>query len=272
MPSPRDIWNALAIARDKGEPIAIISILPATSSEGTASFRSTNLRMLVGANGEKVAGSLGSPEIEGKASERAVEIIKNERLDISALEIDGRRVIIEVARPPEKLVICGGGHVGRAVANAARFLDFAVTVIDDRADFASRSRFPDEQVQLIADDFVQALRGLQFTAGTHVVIVTRGHKHDEICLKEVIDRPARYIGMIGSRRRTTTIREHLRKEGVSIERLKRVHAPVGLDIGALTPEEIAFAIMGEIIMVRRGGTGLPKGARMLYKAEPEAPQ
>jgi len=156
------------------------------------------------------------------------------------------------------------------VAGAARFLNFSVTVIDDRAEFVSRERFPDENVQLIAADFVQALQGLQFTAATHVVIVTRGHKHDELCLREVIERPARYVGMIGSRRRTTTIREHLRREGVSVESLKRVHAPVGLDIGAQTPEEIAFAILSEIVMVRRGGTGMPKGARMLYKAEPGA--
>lgn len=272
MLTPIDIGNALAAAREKGEPIAIISILPIASSDGRLTNPSENLRLLVGANGERIAGGLGSLEIEHKASQLALELIRNDRLDISAQEIDGRRVIIEVARPPERLIICGGGHVGRAVAGAARFLNLSVTVIDDRADFVSRERFPDENVQLIAADFVQALQGLHFTASTHVVIVTRGHKHDEICLKEVIERPARYIGMIGSRRRTTTIREHLRKEGVSVESLKRVHAPVGLDIGALTPEEIALAIMSEIVMVRRGGTGMPKGARMLYKAEPGAPQ
>lgn len=272
MLTPTDIWNALAAARDKGEPIAIISILPNALSEGTSLSSSENPRLLVGASGERIAGDLGSPEIEDKASQIALEVIRNERLEISTREIDGRRLIIEVARPSEKVIICGGGHVGRAVAGAARFLDFAVTVIDDRADFVSRERFPDENVQLIAADFVQALRGLHFTAATHVVIVTRGHKHDEICLKEVIERPARYIGMIGSRRRTTTIREHLRKEGVSVESLKRVHAPVGLDIGAQTPEEIALAIMSEIVMVRRGGTGAPKGERMLYKAEPGASQ
>ena len=148
---------------------------------------------------------------------------------------------------------------------AARFLNFAVTVIDDRADFASRERFPDENVRVIANDFVQALRSISITPASHIVIVTRGHRHDEICLREVIERPARYIGMIGSRRRTTTIREHMRKEGVGVELLKRVHAPIGLDIGAQTPEEIAVAILSEIVLVRRGGTGAPKGARMLYK-------
>jgi xanthine dehydrogenase accessory factor len=102
------------------------------------------------------------------------------------------------------------------------------------------------------------LQSLNITPATHIVIVTRGHRHDEICLQAVIDQPARYIGMIGSRRRTTTIRERLKREGVAPELLRRVHAPIGLDIGALTPEEIALAIMAEVVLVRRGGTGAPK--------------
>jgi xanthine dehydrogenase accessory factor len=101
---------------------------------------------------------------------------------------------------------------------------------------------------------------LRIAQATHIVIVTRGHKHDEICLREVIQKPARYIGMIGSRRRTTTIREHLRREGAAAEFLRRVHAPIGLDIGAQTPEEIALAILAEIVLVRRGGSGSPKSA------------
>jgi len=113
---------------------------------------------------------------------------------------------------------------------------------------------------LIADDFLPALKALKITPATHVAIVTRGHRHDEICLQAVIEEPARYIGMIGSRRRTTTIRERLRREGVAPELLHRIHAPIGLDIGAQTPEEIALAILAEIVLVRRGGTGRPKSA------------
>ena len=110
----------------------------------------------------------------------------------------------------------------------------------------------------MSGDFAEALQSLRITRATHVVIVTRGHRHDEICLREVIAKPARYIGMIGSRRRTTTIRERLKNEGVAPELLRRVHAPIGLDIGAQTPEEIAVAILAEIVLVRRGGTGLKK--------------
>ena len=173
---------------------------------------------------------------------------------------DGVRLLFELARPRPEIIVCGGGHVGEAVARLAPMLGFAVTVIDDRAEFASRARFPDERIRLLSGDFVAALRSLAITRASHLVIVTRGHRHDEICLQEVITSPARYIGMIGSRRRTTTIREHLRREGMSPEFLHRVRAPIGLDIGALTPEEIALAILAEIVLVRRGGTGLPKSA------------
>ena len=150
--------------------------------------------------------------------------------------------------------------MGLAVAQAGLFLGFRVTVIDDRAEFVARERFPDERIHLIADDFVAALQSLKITPASHLVIVTRGHKHDEICLHEVMNKPARYIGMIGSRRRTTTIRAHLKREGVRDELLRRVYAPIGLDIGAQTPEEIALAILAEIVMIRRGGTGGAKSA------------
>src|SRR4030095_3514022 len=120
--------------------------------------------------------------------------------------------------------------------------------------------FPDPGVRLITGDFTEALRALKITQASHLVIVTRGHRHDEICLREVIEKPARYIGMIGSRRRATTIREHMRREGVGAEHLRRVHSPIGLDIGAITPEEIALAILAEIVLARRGGSGAPKGA------------
>ncbi len=248
MLTANQIALVLAGARERGEPVAIVSIVEPPGTE----------RLLVAADGTAVAGTLGSPEIDEKARIHAVEILRDERQEITTVAIDGTRALIEVSRPPLELIVCGGGHVGRAVAQAARFLDLTVTVIDDRADFASRERFPDENIRVIADDFVQALRSISITPASHIVIVTRGHRHDEICLREVIERPARYIGMIGSRRRTTTIREHMRKEGVGVELLKRVHAPIGLDIGAQTPEEIALAILSEIVLVRAWRNGSSK--------------
>ncbi len=253
--SPQQILEAMTAALGEGRPLALVSriaepgvVLPQIA------------KLLVDASGRACGGSLGSLGLDAAAAETALTVIADEKLEIVAKNVGDARLLIEVSRPPMELVICGGGHVGRAVAAAGRLLDFRVTVIDDRAEFASRERFQDPAIRPISGDFTEVLRDLKITPATHVVIVTRGHRHDEICLREVIAQPARYVGMIGSRRRTTTIRERLRKEGIAPELLRRVHAPIGLDIGAQTPEEIAFAILSEIVLVRRGGTGVKKSA------------
>ncbi|MDX2030853.1 MAG: XdhC family protein [Blastocatellia bacterium] len=263
-----DISLALARTLGDGRALAIVSLL---ARDGTA--LAVPERMLVEEGGAVAGGTLGERSLDEAAGRYAAAMIADEKREVAvagpaelfAEEADRRRlgelrVLLEVSRPQPEVIVCGGGHVGQALARAARFLDFAVTVIDDRPEFTSRARFPDERIRLITDDFVAALRSLSLTRASHIVIVTRGHRHDEICLKEVVEKPARYIGMIGSRRRTTTIREHLRREGVSPESLHRVHAPIGLDIGAQTPEEIALAILAEIVLVRRGGAGRPKSA------------
>ncbi|MGH9842997.1 MAG: XdhC family protein [Blastocatellia bacterium] len=267
-----EISAAIAVALGEGRALAIVSVM---SRAGEPVARTPRLpRLLVEEGGALIAGSLGETALDELAARHALSLIEDEKNEIvvaggeelvaataSEITIAGQvRLLFEISRPQPEVIICGGGHVGQAVAKAARLLDFAVTVIDDRADFASRDKFPDPNVRLVADDFVAALRALKITPASHVVIVTRGHRHDEICLKEVAEKPARYIGMIGSRRRTTTIREHLRREGVAAEHLRRVYAPIGLDIGAMTPEEIALAILAEIVLVRRGGTGIPKSA------------
>ncbi len=242
-------------AESAGETLALVSLL---TRDAEALPQTPHL--IVNAQGAIVAGSLNDATLNEFAAREAVALIADERAELIVKTTNDTRLLVEIARPALQLIICGGGHVGQAVAKAARLLDFNVTVIDDRAEFAARDKFPDPTVKLLAMDFIEALRSLQFTPATHVVIVTRGHRHDELCLQEVIDKPARYLGMIGSRRRTTTIRERLKREGIAPALLQRVHAPIGLDIGAQTPEEIAFAIMSEIILVRRGGTGVPKSA------------
>ena len=270
-----DISEALARAATEGQALAIVSLVM-SGGEVPSELK----RLLVAEDGMTVGGTLGDRELNEIAARYARRLMTDDRQEIvtsgvsemmaaladeleaippPALTAD-LRLLIEISRPPLELVICGGGHVGRAVAIAGRMLDFVVTVIDDRAEFVARDRFPDPNIRLVADDFTRALQSLKITPATHIVIVTRGHRHDEICLQEVIDKPARYLGMIGSRRRTTTIREHLRREGVAAELLRRVHAPIGLDIGAQTPEEIALAILAEIVLVRRGGEGRPKSA------------
>jgi xanthine dehydrogenase accessory factor len=260
--------------------IAILSAIKSSLTEGRALAIVSQLeagpeKLLVEDSGNLVGGTLGDRGLNEAAARYALQLMADDRTEITVapvsqildsfvenIKVDEplrqARLLFEISRPALEMIICGGGHVGQAVAKAARLLDLKVTVIDDRADFASREKFPDPEVQVIAADFTAALQSLKITPASHLVIVTRGHRHDEICLREVIDKPARYIGMIGSRRRTTTIRERLRKEGVTAELLRRVHAPIGLDIGAQTPEEIALAILAEVVLTRRGGTGTPK--------------
>jgi xanthine dehydrogenase accessory factor len=269
MLSATEISSALKQSLADGESLCVVSLMEA---DGRPASRVA--RLLVKEDGATAGGSLGDPALDEIAARHALALMKDERQEITVArlrELGGSvasdenpagdaRLLFEISRPPLELIICGGGHVGQAVAKAAALLDFKITVIDDRPEFSSREKFSDPGVRLISGDFIEALRSLKITQASHVVIVTRGHRHDEICLREVIEKPARYIGMIGSRRRATTIREHMRREGVRAEHLRRVHSPIGLDIGAITPEEIALAILAEIVLARRGGSGAPKGA------------
>jgi xanthine/CO dehydrogenase XdhC/CoxF family maturation factor len=278
MLSATEISSALKHSLADGEALCVVSLMETDGRPATHIAR-----LLVKENGAAAGGSMGNRALDEIAARHAVALMKDERQEIivarlselgaltasiesetGAEDFEGRlansRLLFEISRPPLELIICGGGHVGQAVAKAGALLDFKITVIDDRPEFASRKKFPDPGVRLITGDFTEALQSLKITQASHVVIVTRGHRHDEICLREVIEKPARYIGMIGSRRRATTIREHLRREGVGAEHLRRVHSPIGLDIGAITPEEISLAILSEIILARRGGSGAPKGA------------
>ncbi len=151
---------------------------------------------------------------------------------------------------PARLLIAGAGHVGAELARLAAHLDFDVTIIDDRADLMGPDRLP-PPVRPVVGDIEQTLRGQQIDANTFVVIVTRGHNHDEKALDAVINSPARYIGMIGSRRKVKLIFDDLAALGVAAEKLQRVHAPIGLAIGAVTVPEIAVSILAQLIEVRR---------------------
>jgi xanthine dehydrogenase accessory factor len=173
------------------------------------------------------------------------------RLEAGPDEIE---VMIEVTERPATLLIVGGGHVGQSAAAIAALSGFSVTVLDDREAFANRERFPTAG-RVICGDFVEELRRLAIDRNMYVVLVSRGHKQDELSLREVVSSDAAYVGMIGSLRRVGAVLTHLSREGCDREALERVHTPIGLDIGAETPEEIAVAIVAELIAVRRGGTG-----------------
>ncbi|HEX7174582.1 MAG TPA: XdhC/CoxI family protein [Pyrinomonadaceae bacterium] len=169
----------------------------------------------------------------------------------------GARVLFERLEPEPRVVVCGAGHVGAALARLAHAVGYRVTLIDDREDFVARSRFPEEGIELVAaSDWTRPVREAIGTGrGVYAAVVTRGHSEDEECMRAVLAARPRYVGMIGSRRRTNIVLERLREAGLPEELLREVRAPVGLDIGAVSPEEVALSILAEIVAHRRGGTG-----------------
>jgi xanthine dehydrogenase accessory factor len=162
----------------------------------------------------------------------------------------GEMVAIEHALLPRPmLIIAGAGHVGSALATIGNQIGFDVTVIDDRADYATSQRFAN--AKCIVGSIEAELARLAIHHHTYIVIVTRGHRHDAQALAAVVNSPARYVGLIGSKRKIITIFRDLHAQGISVEKLSRVHAPIGLDIGAITPGEIAVSIASELIAARR---------------------
>jgi len=170
--------------------------------------------------------------------------------------------MIEVHEQSCSLVIAGGGHVGKALSEIASLCGFRVTVIDDRPEYADPERFPEAE-KVIRGRFDEVLADYPLDSTTYVVAVTRGHKHDEASLRSVIGRGAAYVGMIGSRRRARAVLQHLVEEGADAGAVAQVRTPIGLDIGAESPAEIAVSVMAEIILIRRGGDGrsLSEGRR-----------
>jgi len=167
------------------------------------------------------------------------------------------KLLFERLQSEPRLVICGAGHVGAALARIASLLGYHTILIDDRSEFLAPDRFPETGIELVDTvDWAEAVRfAVGAGKGVSVAIVTRGHSEDEECLRAVIDLHADYVGLIGSKRRTNIVLQRLREGGAAEDAVNAVYAPVGLDIGAVTPEEVALAIMAEVVAVRRGGSG-----------------
>lgn len=174
-------------------------------------------------------------------------------------QIDGCEVFYEQLSGRKKMVICGAGHVGLALTRQARQLGFHVTVIDDRPLPAGQAGEAGAD-RTVCDDFCQALDGIRGDRNTWFVIMTRGHRSDAECLQKILPKPWAYLGMMGSRRKTAVIREQLREQGYPDDITDRIHMPIGLDIGAETPEEIAVSILAEIIQICRGTKAHPRSS------------
>jgi xanthine dehydrogenase accessory factor len=190
-----------------------------------------------------------------KEAENRLKLEQSRRIPLE-LEGTGRKaeVFFEVVTAMRKVIIVGAGHLAIPMVRFSKILGFHITVLDDRVLYANRERFPDAD-EVLVGNMAETLRTLEITPQTYVVLITRGHEFDEPCLREVIHSPAKYIGMIGSKRRVKACFIRFRdEEGIPEELLKKVYAPIGLDIRAESPEEIALSIIAEMVKVRRGGT------------------
>ena len=255
----QEVFAALAEALQRGEEVALVTI---TSSTGSTPQR-VGAKMLVFADGRTV-GTIGGGCYENDAFWKAREAIKARRpvnvsyelnddfAEESGLVCGGQMdVFIEPVEPAPDVYVFGAGHVGHSLARMAHDVGFRVHVVDDREKFANAERFPDG-VHVVVDDIPAWLANNAMPSTAYGVIVTRGHRHDLDALRALAPRGLRYLGLIGSRAKVKRVYDALLEEGMDPALLRSVHAPIGLDIGAITPQEIAVSILAELIAVKHG--------------------
>lgn len=244
---------------ERGEIASIVTIVRGPGAIGA--------KLIVYENGA-TAGTLGDPALDSLIIDQAAAFLASREetrmFSVSDFAPDfpsarETSLLFERLQPAPRLVVCGAGHVGASLARLAAFTGYRTTLLDDRAEFLKRERFPEQEIELlVADEWSTAVRDAVGNGrGVSVAVVTRGHNEDEQCMGVAIQSNPDYVGLIGSKRRTSIVIDRLREAGVSEEQLTKIHAPIGLDIGAVSPEEVALAIMAEIVAARRGGTGVP---------------
>jgi xanthine dehydrogenase accessory factor len=279
----REIAAEVLRAAREGPSVAVATVIAAPEGSEPAA----GAKLLVRRDGSTL-GSYGGRDFEQAVIEDALAAMnefprrpvqalyyRGEGERIHRLEArggaDAYEVMIEIVEAPVTLLIVGGGHIGLSLATIGEHAGFSVAVMDDRTMYANAERFPMAD-KVMAGDFTEMLADFPIGPNTYIVMVSRGHKQDETALRAVVNRGARYVGMIGSKRRVSTVLRHLAEEGFDIEALERVYTPIGFDIGAETPEEIAVSIIAEVIAVRRGGSGRPmrEGRPRIRVGEAEA--
>ncbi|MBW2058011.1 MAG: XdhC family protein [Deltaproteobacteria bacterium] len=244
-----EIYRTIGAIRRKGGRSVLVTLVSADdphSAEETAKALFGDKGLLVGSlpDDQDLIQRL-RPEIDRVLGENRTEVLTVQR---AGGEV---RLLLEPVVSDTTLFIFGGGHISTCLAPLAKNVGFKVVVIDDRPDFANPDRFPQAD-RVLVDGFEGLLEKLEIDENSYLVLVTRGHLHDRVVLEQALRTDARYIGMIGSRRKIRMVYERVVKDGISPESLERVHAPIGLDIGAETPEEIAVSILAELIQVRAG--------------------
>src|SRR5437763_4714875 len=258
-----DIFEEIVELRRAGRPGALATIVSARGS--IPSFELA--KMLVRDDGS-IVGTIGGGCVEAEVWQAAREVMEEEKPRTLSFNLNHDpkydtglvcggtlEVYVEPILPVQTAYLFGAGHVSVNVYRAARMAGFDVVVVDDRESYANGDRFP-EAKDIYADDFEHVLSQLAPNHSSYLVVVTRGHRDDMRVLRWAVETSARYIGMIGSQRKVIAIYKQLEKEGIAAEKLARVYAPVGLEIGAVTPEEIAIAIVAEMIAIRRGAGSL----------------
>ena len=234
-------------AYDGGEPVSLATVV---NSPGHP--ERLGAKLLLRADG-MVSGTLGAETLDEPALEVARRIAEIGNTESISTE-DGTEIFVEGFTTPPTLVMVGGGHVGKATADLAYQLGYRVYIVDDRPEFSNEARFPYAEDTIVIP-YDRWSDQISINVNSFVVVATRGHRYDDMALESALRTRARYIGLLGSRRKTLMIYRRLMEQGISKERIGEVYAPIGLNIGALTPEEIAVSIMSEVIMVRRGGDG-----------------
>ena len=244
-----EIGEQLIEAYEGGDAVSLATVVNVADGG-----KNLGAKLLLRLDGSTV-GTLGDTELDFRATEVAQRVADVGNIESFSTD-DGTEVFVEGFTTPPTLVMVGGGHVGKATADLAHNLGYRVFVVDDREEFSNKERFPYAE-QVVVAPYDQWPQHLDVNVNSFIVAATRGHRFDDMALESALTTRARYVGLLGSRRKNLMIYQRLSMEGVPLERLKEIHAPVGLDIGALTPEELAVSIMSEIIMVRRGGKGGP---------------
>jgi xanthine dehydrogenase accessory factor len=268
-----DIYEQIVQLRREGRRGAVATI---TNVRGSIpSFQTA--KMLVRDDGS-IAGTIGGGCVEAEVWQAAREVMEEEKPRSLTFNLNNNpkydtglvcggtlEIFIEPVLPPALLYIFGAGHVAYNLYKVATIAGFEVTVIDDRESYANQERFPEAR-EVIADDFDLVTARLHVPESAYIVIVTRGHRDDMRVLRWAVNANARYLGMIGSKRKTIAIYKELEKEGIPAAKFADVHAPVGLEIGAVTPEEIAVAIVAEMIAKRRHAA--PNVGSKMYQYPP----
>jgi xanthine dehydrogenase accessory factor len=278
----QEVFEALNRALERGEDAALVTIV---SANGSTPQR-VGAKMLVFPDGRMV-GTIGGGCYENDAFWKAKEAIQTRKPQLVKYDLNDdfaqenglvcggqMQVYIEPLEATPRLYVVGAGHVGYNLAKLAATIGFKIHVLDDREKFANQERFPEAE-SVVVETIPAWLQNADIPSSSYVVIVTRGHTYDLDALRSLAKRDLRYLGLIGSKAKVRRIYDALLEEGMPAEYLQRVHAPVGLDIGAVSPEEIAVAILAELIAVRRGKIHDPRVAAVSMRWDkaitPEVP-